>query len=197
MIKIFSAAIMLTILLWACGKTPEPIPKPRVYPKVEYPEKSYHVFEQNDCPFTFDIPNYAEVIKDKYFFGEAPPHSCWFDIYLKDFGAKVYCSYYPLESYKQFENLVGDAFEIASQINRRSDYMEERKLRNPEGVSGLMFKFKGAAASPAHFYLSDTSNHFLKGALYFNTEVKPDSLFPIAEYLLEDLEVMIESFNWK
>jgi len=46
-------------------------PKPRAYPKVEYPKKSYQTFQEDYCSMSFKYPTYAKIEQDKYFFGEA------------------------------------------------------------------------------------------------------------------------------
>lgn len=65
------------------------------------------------------------------------------------------------------------------------------------GLSGFAFEMKGPAASPFQFFLSDSTNHFFRGALYFNTQARPDSLAPVYEFVREDLMKMIETFEWK
>jgi hypothetical protein len=47
------------------------------------------------------------------------------------------------------------------------------------------------------FFLTDTTRHFFRGALYFNTQARPDSLAPVTAFLKEDIAVMINSFEWK
>jgi hypothetical protein len=45
--------------------------------------------------------------------------------------------------------------------------------------------------------MSDTTHHFFKGALYFNSKVQPDSLDPIAKFIRTDIDHMISTFEWK
>jgi len=68
---------------------------------------------------------------------------------------------------------------------------------NKNGVEGLIMEFTGPAASPMHFYLSDTTEHFLKGSLYFNTQARPDSLAPVTEFIKTDIAGIINSFSWQ
>ena len=82
------------------------------------------------------------------------------------FNANLFLSYHEIGSRKEFDRLIRDTYKITDQINKRSDYMEEIRVRNSAGVGGMKFLFEGAAASPVHFYLSDTTQHFVKGALY-------------------------------
>jgi gliding motility-associated lipoprotein GldD len=162
-----------------------------------FPDRIPGTINLNECPFTFDFPTYAQVNRNTTYFDEATPHPCWFDLHLPDFNADLFLSYHPISSRKDFDKLVGDSYKIANQINRRSDYMEESSIKNNRGVSGMKFLFEGAAASPIHFYLSDTTQHFVKGALYYNEKVRPDSLLPATEFIMEDIDGLLASFQWR
>lgn len=176
------------LLLMAC-KEEKGTPKPRAYPRVEYPEKTYVTYSDPTCPFTFEYPGYAEI---------SPKDSvCWFDLAMPKLNARIHCSYIPIDSKEEFMDLVKDAFRIADKINERSNFMEEARVGNDAGVNGLMFTWTGAAASPVHFFLTDTTEHFFKGALYFNTVVRPDSLAPVSAFLKEDVDKLISTFRWR
>ena len=64
-------------------------------------------------------------------------------------------------------------------------------------VSGIAFDIDGPSASPFQFFLTDSLHHFVRGALYFNTEVRADSIAPIVEFVEEDLLYLIETFEWQ
>jgi gliding motility-associated lipoprotein GldD len=156
---------------------------------VEYPERKYIQYNTPGCPFIFEYPDYAEINnKDE---------SCWFDLYMPSFNARIHCSYLPVKNRADFDGLVEDAFVIAKRINERANYMEETRIQNPQNVGGLTLTWTGPAASPIHFFMSDTTHHFFKGALYFNSKVQPDSLDPIAKFIRTDIDHMISTFEWK
>lgn len=180
----------------ACESDP-PVPKPRTYPRMTFPDRQVQDLVLENCPFTFQFPTFGEVAKKKKFFKEVIEHDCWFDIHIPHFNANLYLSYLPVSSRKDYDKLVTDAYKINAQINKRSDFMEEVRIKNENGVAGMKFTFEGPAASPYQFFISDTTNHFLKGALYFNTRVAPDSLAPAAEFLAADIDQMLASFEWK
>ena len=75
--------------------------------------------------------------------------------------------------------------------------MEETRLKNAQGVHGLILEWTGPAASPVHFFLTDSTNHFFKAALYFDAKVQPDSLAPVSAFIKEDIQRMINTFSWK
>ena len=164
-------------------------PKPRAYPRVEYPERKYIEYNSPGCPFQFEYPDYAEINKKD--------EECWFDLFMPAFNARIHCSYLPVKNRSDFDDLIEDAFVIAKRINERANYMEETRIRNPQSVGGLTLTWTGPAASPIHFFMSDTTQHFFKGALYFNSKVQPDSLDPIIKFIRTDIDHMISTFEWK
>ena len=186
---------LLLIFIMACGED-NSSPKPRMFPKVEYPKGSIYTFQYEDCPFTFKIPDYTEIDRDPRYQRLNPPHDCWFNIKYPMFQAQLYCSYAALNGRESFDNYKSDAFEIVDQINRRSDYMEEYRYENIHGVSGVVFDFSGPAASPMQFFLSDSTNHFFKMALYYDTQNEPDSLGPISDFIKRDMGRILETFQW-
>ncbi len=188
MMKFIIAALILSFTFAGCQDVPG-TPKPRAYPRIEYPVREYKMYDNPECPFTFEYPSYAEINVKK--------EKCWFDLKMNAFNARIHCSYLPLNSKEEYNDLIRDAFIIASKINERANYMEEERVTNPQGVGGLTLNWSGPAASPVHFFLTDTSAHFFKAALYFDSRVQPDSLAPISAFIKEDIDKMISSFAWK
>jgi hypothetical protein len=45
-------------------------PKPRAYPRVTYPEQHFVGYQDDNCPFRFEYPDFAEI-KNK-------EEKCWF-----------------------------------------------------------------------------------------------------------------------
>ena len=61
---------------------------------------------------------------------------------------------------------------------------------------GILYDIHGNSASNLQFFVTDSSNHFLRGSLYFNTIPNSDSLQPIKQHIKDDLQILIESLNW-
>ena len=188
MSRLIVLILSFSMILCGCQESTS-IPRPRSYPRVEFPAHAYTRYDTTGCPFTFDYPSFGEIrSKDK---------PCWFDIYMPVFNARLHCSYLEVKNRDDFDGMVDDVYTIASRINERANYMEETLLRNPQGIGGLTLRWTGPAASPVHFFLTDTTQHFFKAALYFDAKVQPDSLAPIVSYIQKDIDQMISSFAWK
>ncbi len=193
----FFLILAMLFAMPACQSPPVPIPRPRGFPKVVYPEKKYQLFDQAFCGFEFEYPVYASIQQDTSFFDERPVHPCWFDIVLDQFDARVHCSYYSMEEGKQLEKLRDDAYRMVSKHNMRASYIDEYPVQKPNGVSGFVFNIEGPAASPFQFYLTDSTRHFLRASLYFNTQARPDSLAPVFEFVKADIVHIINTLEWK
>ncbi len=178
----------------------EPVyaPKPRAFPKVEYPERAYQQFGEGYCDFTFEYPTYAKIIQETTYFDEKPASDCWFDIYLPAFDSRIHCSYYPVTKENNFEKLKSDAFNLAGKHNIKANYIDELPIKKNDGTTGFAFDIDGPVASPFQFFLTDsTQQHFMRGALYFRTQARPDSLAPVYEFIKKDVMQLINTFEWE
>jgi gliding motility-associated lipoprotein GldD len=184
-------------LLFTACEDYVPVPKPRAFPRVIYPEKAYEPFHQTDCNFTFEAPKYAVIERDTTFFGDKARSDCWFNIAVPQLNAKIYCSYYPITGRSRFDELVQDAFTMAQKHNIKASYIEEIPVhRDADRVHGIVFAIEGAAASSYQFFLTDSTDNFLRGALYFNTQTRPDSLAPVLAFMRQDVNRLVETLRW-
>ena len=171
-------------------------PKPRTYPRLIFPDKVYQVYNTG-CPFSFQYPKYGVVERDTVFLGKKAPSDCWFNVNVPTLNAVVHCSYYAIGGKNTLEKLRNDAYELAGKHDVKADYIDELPIHKPNHVSGLVFNIEGQAASPFQFYLTDSTHHFLRGALYINANIKGDSLKPVIEFLKTDVIQMVNTFEWK
>jgi len=166
-------------------------PKPRGYFRIKMPEKKYRHYSGN-CPFEFDIPEYALINQDKH----AGAEPCWLNLDFPQFKATVHLSY------KQVNNNIStyleDArgFAVKHQI-KATGIDESVILRDSARVFGLMYDIDGNTASALQFYITDSTNHFLRGALYFNTAPNIDSLRLVIEFIREDILQLVKTAQWK
>lgn len=193
-------SILLPALLTiAFGSCEEPIytPKPRAYPKINFPQsEKLQQFDQEFCEFTFQYPDYIQVVQDKTFFEDTPPNACWFDLQVPALASQIHFTYYPIEKTADFQRLREDAFRLAQEHNKKANFIDELPIQKPE-VSGFVFDIDGEVASPFQFYLTDSTEHFLRGALYFNAQARPDSLAPAYDFMKKEILKMIDTFAWQ
>jgi len=194
-----SAAVIFIVVLFTQCEEPVITPKPRGYPKITFPEKGFKQFSTDYCDMQFQYPAYAEIKKNKYFFGEAPPNDCWFNLYFPDFDATLHCSYTDIDPTNNIETLQKKAFKLTDWHNKKASFIDEQIFENQQKVIGMTFNVDGPAASPFQFFLTDSlqQQHFFRAAFYFNAQVNTDSLAPIYTFIKEDLNKMLETFEWK
>lgn len=194
---IFAHALALFALA-GCGGETVVVPKPRAYPRIVFPERGYVPFGQHGCPLTFEQPKYAIVEQDTLFFGEKPRSDCWFNLTVPALSAKIHCSYEAISSQKDFDELLQDAFTMAQKHNVKASYIEEIPVHRPaDRVHGVVFNIDGPAASAYQFYLTDSTRHFLRGALYFDAQARPDSLAPAIEFMKKDVDRLVQTLRWQ
>jgi gliding motility-associated lipoprotein GldD len=198
MMKRVLMLLVITFSVYQCGD-PVFTPKPRAYPKVNYPSKAYRPFQENYCSFGFEMPTYARIQQDSSFFDEQPANPCWFNIYFPDFDASIYCSYAPITSNTSIDKLKTDAFRMTDWHNKKASYIDEAPFSKTNDVKGVLFTIDGPVASQLQFFITDSleRKHFLRGALYFNTQARPDSLAPVYDFLKKDILYMLETFSWR
>jgi hypothetical protein len=54
----------------------------------------------------------------------------------------------------------------------------------------------GNAATANQFFVSDSTRHFLRGALYFDTTPNEDSLGIVNQFLQVDMKHLINTLKW-
>lgn len=173
-------------------------PKPRGYFNISFPKKEYRSFDQPGYPYTFEYPVYARITQDTMFFGETPENPYWINIEFPTLNGKIYMSYKEIGKHNNnLEKLVNDAFKMTYKHTYKADYIEEKDIHNPNGVSGLFYDVGGNAASAKQFFATDSSRHFLRGALYFDAAPNADSLAPVHRFLQEDMWHLVQTLRWK
>ncbi|MBC7745188.1 MAG: gliding motility lipoprotein GldD [Flavobacterium sp.] len=168
-------------------------PKPRGYFKIDLPEKKYQPYV-DDCPFSFDFPVYAQILKDSAR-GAKP---CWKDISYPSFNGRIHLSYQAIKSTAEFNQLTEDAHTFVFKHTVKATAIDESIITFPDKkVYGIYYTIDGNAASPVQFFLTDSSKNYLRGALYFNEQPRLDSIEPVLNFIKKDIDVMIRSFKWK
>lgn len=184
------AALLLLLVLASCNN--DYYPKPRGYFRIDLPAKSYIEFDSTS-PYTFELPVYAQVFPD------TDPHAepYWINIAFPQFKGTLHLSYKKIDG--NLSRYLEDTRTMVMKHIPKASSIDNNAYENPsKKVYGLTYTISGvAAASPFQFYLTDSTQHFVRGALYFNTIPNNDSLAPVIEFLKVDINHLIETFEWK
>ena len=187
--------VMIAVSLLACNSDYS-VGKKKGYFRISFPEKKYQVFSQPGYPYTFEYPVYAQVIKDTTFF-EDKAGDWWINIDIPQFGGRIHVSYKPINKENVFDSLVSDGFKMAyKQHVDVSTGINDSLMVTPNGVEGIYFSLGGNTATANQFFLTDSTRHFLRGALYFNAAPNADSLGIVNDFLKQDLKHLINTLSW-
>ena len=179
----------LLLFTTACEETYTP--KPKAYYRIQLPEKKYQSYTEN-CPYKFEYPTYAKVVNDD----RANSENCWINIDYPLFDARVHISYKTIN--KNLTNYIEDSRTLTyKHIVKAADIREDIIIDDSSKVYGLMYDVSGNAASHMQFYLTDSTKHFLRGSLYFNSTPNYDSILPVLEFIKKDIYHMMNTFEWK
>ncbi len=164
----------------------EVLPKPKAQLRLEYPSSNYTLIS-TDCPYIFETSDASKVhINDK----------CWVNIDYDKLNATINMTYRPVEN--NLNELFLEAEKLTFNHTIKADGISSIPYANKENkVYGSIFEVSGNAASPIQFHVTDSSRHFITGAVYFNVQPNYDSIKPAISYLQKDIIRMIESMQWK
>jgi len=181
-------------LLTACDDDEDKIysPKPRGFFKINFPEKNYRMYD-SVCPYSFEIPVYANMSQDKHM-GAEP---CWLNLNFPQFKATVHLSYKSVTD-TNLNRFLEDSRDFAIRHQIKATGLEETVvIRDSANVYGLVYDISGNTASSVQFYLTDSTKHFLRGALYFNTVPNIDSLKIVIDFIRKDILHLVQTCKWK
>ncbi len=167
-------------------------PRPKGYFRIDMPEKHYVVFD-TAFPYTFEYASCARIMPDR----QSPHEPFWINIDYPQFKGSVHISYRTVGN--NLPVLLEDVRTLALKHIPKATAIREELVYDPEGlVYGLIYDIRGsAAASPYQFYLTDSTRHFLRGALYFRVKPNNDSLAPVIDFIVSDMNHLIETLQWR
>ena len=184
--------VLLTfIALFFAGCSDDFSPKPRGFFRIDLPEHSYRKLDLK-CGASMDVPSYARVeLRDS-----VRTDTCWFNVSFPRLNAKLYFTYLPVGN--NFETLVEESYGFAAKHEMKASGMKRTQFTDDENrLYGILYDIEGEAASQVQFFLTDSTNHFLRASLYFNHKPNPDSIAPVLAFLRQDILHMAESVRWR
>ncbi len=189
-LNIVLVPVMIMALATAC--TTDYSPKPRGYFRIDLPKKEYVLFDST-FPYTFEYPAYAEIVRDKM----ADNEPYWINIDFPRFNGRIHLSYKVVDN-NLLSYLEDSRTFVMKHIPKASAIDDSVVLRRDDRVFGLIYEIDGiGVASPSQFFATDSSRHFLRGALYFSHVPNNDSLAPVIEFLRDDIRHLLATLQWK
>ena len=185
-------ALMIALIAFSCDRQSDYLPKPRGYFRIDLLEKSYVKVDTIE-KYSFECPQYAQVTPDPY----SPNEKNWVNIEMPTFKGSIHLTHKPVN-----ENLgeyLEDVHTMVTKHLQKANGVRDSLIINEEHqVYGLFIEMDGkGVATPMQFYLTDSTKNFIRGALYFNFKPDNDSMQPVISFIREDIDHLIETFEWK
>jgi len=182
--------LSLVLLLGSCQETP--VPRPRGYFRIDMPERGYLLLD-SIFPFTFEYPTCTELAPDPY----SPDNPYFVNINYPGFKGSIHLSYIKIDH--NLPELLEDSRLLVLKHLPRATAIRELPVIDPDHrIYGMIYDIRGAGtASPYQFYLTDSTRHFIRGALYFRVPPNNDSLAPVIDFVVQDMDHLMETLEWK
>lgn len=185
--------IISVVLVTSCGNSTTYLPKPKGYNRIDLPPHEY-VSLPDTFPYSFEHSKYAEIQNHDSWITER----YWIDVNYPDMGANIQITYKPVKNQDELvEEYMQDSYKLTNQHNVKAYAIEEKIIELPNGDYASFTELEGEVPTQLQFHVSDSTNHFLRGALYFELATANDSLAPVIEYIKEDALHMLLSLEWK
>jgi len=187
------ALLILISSFFSCGD--DPLPKPKAYLRLEYPEAQY-IATNTELPFSFEKNMLATDITNKRL--EGSQESYGLNIEYSRLKGTIYLTYKKIEKKDDLHTYLRDAQNFTQEHTKKADEIIEQVFEDTErNVYGMFYEVGGNAASQSQFYVTDSVRHFLIGSLYFYAKPNYDSILPAADYLKRDIKRIMETIKWK
>ena len=188
--------ILLTgLILASCGSSSSDnyVPKPKGFPRFDLPTPSYKLLDPTH-PYEFEYNKIARILPDT--FARSEPN--WIFINYPTYHASVQLTYKPVQNdLKRLKAMLDDSYKLATRHNIKASAIVEKKLRLPSGLEASLIDLAGEVPSQVQFITTDSTTHFLRGALYFNTATENDSLQPVIQYIRKDILHLLNTLKWR
>lgn len=183
--------VAVTFFFISCGS--DYLPKPKGYNRIDLPAFSYQPLPDT-FPYFFEYSKHAKLLPDTSWIGER----YWINLHYPYMDAAIQVTYKPVTD-SIIREYLSDSYKLTSQHNVKAYAIEESILELPSGLFASFTELEGEVPTQVQFHVSDTdsTNHFLRGALYFKTATKNDSLAPVIHYLKQDIIHLLTSLKWK
>ncbi|MEX2512592.1 MAG: gliding motility lipoprotein GldD [Cyclobacteriaceae bacterium] len=178
-------------LLFGCAE--DYIPKPKGYNRIDLPERKFITLDK-DLPYQFEHSTHLQIEPDSFNMAEKN----WINLHYTSLNARVHLTYKPIMGKREnLKSYLDDALKLTAKHQIKAYGIQEGVVRTPKGYTGLVSELSGEVPTQFQFFVTDSTDHFLRGALYFRTAVKNDSLEPIIEYVKMDMMHLINTVEFK
>lgn len=118
----------------------------------------------------------------------------WLDIVYPRYNATLYISYIPIDN--NLDRLMHESIDLVYRQNVNTGQVEAVAYENAERrLYATLYALSSESATPLQFIATDSTRYLLRGALYFDTPGRSDSIAPSLQYIETDIMQLIESIT--
>ena len=185
-------AALSTLFCWKLKQAPY-VPKPPGYPRIVLPTQAYTPL-QGAFPYTFEVSQHAIVTKST----SPSAEQYWINIRYPAFEAEIQLTYKPVKNNpKLLREYCEDAYKLTAKHQVKASAIQESSVTTRQGHPAILADLSGQVPSQVQFYTTDRAQHFLRGALYFNTATQNDYLAPVIAFIRADIIHLIQTLEWQ
>ncbi len=180
------------ILFFIIGCKGDFSPKPKGFNRIIFPEHGYQALPDT-FPYFFEYSKHAQLLPDTA--GLIGKH--WVEVHYPEYKATIHITYKPVNRNDELlKEYLKDAYVLTAKHQIKAYGIDEIITITPKGKTAVLAELEGEVPSQFQFFTTDSTHHFLRGALYFFTQVQNDSLAPAIEYIKKDMVHMLNTLEW-
>jgi gliding motility-associated lipoprotein GldD len=190
--KLTISALLFVLLVSLVGCEQIYNPKPKGYPRIDLPTPEYQKLNL-PAPYSFEHSVFSLAAPDTTRLSEP----FWIDLIYRQLGATVQITYKAIDKNPgKLNELIEDSRMLIAKHQVKASGIEEQVVMTGDGQKAYVFRLSGQVPTQFQFYTTDSSHHFLRGALYFNTATANDSLAPVIDFVSQDMVHLLKTLKW-
>jgi gliding motility-associated lipoprotein GldD len=199
--------IFFSFILISC--THDYLPKPKGYNRIELPPHEY-VKSPDSFPYTFEVSKLARITRDTSWMAmnaikekidpaaQIKTEKFWIDIFYDTLDANIEITYKEINHRTDLlKEFFSDAYQLTNKHQVKATSIDESILKTRSGLTVSFTELKGEVPTQIQFITTDSTRNFLRGALYFKTASRNDSLAPVISYIKVDIIHLLNTLHWK
>jgi len=168
-------------------------PKPKGYNRIPLPDTG-RIALPDSLPYRFEYSRYAKLMKDTSWIREKH----WVEIYYPTLKANIHITYKKLMNSEQLlKEFLNDSYVLTAKHQIKANAINETIVTTERGKVAVIAEIEGEVPSQFQFTMTDSTKNFLRGALYFNTQVQNDSLKPAIDFMKKEMMHIVNTLEWK
>ena len=179
--------INLTFLIVAFSCSQNYQPKPKGLNQIYLPKPQYKVVNVSNN-YSFERNNLASSNENK--------DLGWFNLSYFNQGAELLITYKKIKSQKHLNNLLDESYRLVSKHRKKATNITETNIKTNKNHNATIIDIKGEVPTPIQFIVTDSSDNFIRAALYFEKPIKGDSLAPVVNYIKLDILHLLNTLSW-